>query len=354
MNIDYSQFYRGTTNIPSYGSGAYKKDTLVKYEFNTTDEHGNKVMDKMSREETLQAMKDIRSQYGDSVIVEFSGDGMATLVEGRKGAVDANMTQEQREAMEAKNAAFQKEITQVDKSIILPAYSGMYGADKAVASAVENCGKEEQGFVYDIIRQNFLVGNSGSMTEKERQANISLGMKKAEYAAENFIPENSRKAFLEAMESIAKLASAGKADSSGNMDYGIAKGRYLGHGSNLVQTTSATDMMRTMDSSAYAEYQKISKESSNEDRQLNMLKYLTNWYEGAVKKNPSMVDNYEKQSEEYVEKNVKDRKLDTTFSGIKTGNKAAFLEGLKAFQNSNPTFLSSIINRELTSKFWGF
>ena len=53
MNIDYSQFYRGTTNIPSYGNGIYKKDTLVKYEFNTTDEHGNKIMDKMSREETL-------------------------------------------------------------------------------------------------------------------------------------------------------------------------------------------------------------------------------------------------------------------------------------------------------------
>ena len=45
MNIDYGQFYRGTTNIPSYGNGTYKKDTLVKYEFNTTDEHGNKVMD---------------------------------------------------------------------------------------------------------------------------------------------------------------------------------------------------------------------------------------------------------------------------------------------------------------------
>ncbi len=78
------------------------------------------------------------------------------------------------------NSVFQKEITQVDKSLNLPSYSGMYGADKAVASAVENCGKEEQGVVYDIIRQNFLVGNSGSMTEEERQANISLGMKKAE------------------------------------------------------------------------------------------------------------------------------------------------------------------------------
>ena len=107
MNIDYGQFYRETTNIPSYGNGIYKKDTLVKYEFNTTDEHGNKIMDKMSREETLQAMKDIGSQYGDAVIVEFSGDGMAALVENKKGIVDANVTQEQRESMEARNAAFQ-------------------------------------------------------------------------------------------------------------------------------------------------------------------------------------------------------------------------------------------------------
>lgn len=118
------------------------------------------------------------------------------------------------------------------------------------------------------------------------------------------------------------------------------------------KTTNALDMMRTMDGSAYTEYQKISKESSNEDRQLNALKYLTNWYEGAVKKNPSMVDNYEKQSEEYVEKNVKDQKLDATFSDIKTENKAAFFESLKVFQNNNPNFLSSIINRELASKFW--
>ena len=318
VNQNYSQFYVGTEQLKSYGSNsAAKKDT-------------------------------IGSRYGDAVIVEFSGDGMAALVEGKQGSV----VPEDKETMEARNVALQKDIVQIDKSLHdLPAYSGMYGADKAVASALENCSKEEQGFVYDIIRQNFLVGNSSSMTEEERQANISLGMKKAEYAAENFIPENSKKAFLEAMESIAKLASAGKADSSGNMDYGVAKGRYLGHGSNLVQTTNALDMMRAMDKDAYAEYQKIDR---NEDGGLNSLKYLTNWYAGAVKKNPSMVDNYEKQSEEYVEKNVKDRKLDTTFADIKTGSKAAFFESLKMFQSNNPNFLSSIINRELTSKFWGF
>ena len=252
------------------------------------------------------------------------------------------------EQKEARQAAFDKEVVQLDKKAnYLPEYSGMYGADKAVATAVENCSKEEQAFVYDIIRQNFLIGNSSSMTEEERQANISLGMKKAEYAAENFISEDNKSAFLDAMESIAKLAAAGSSDASGNMDYGVKKGNYLGHGSNLVYTTDGLDMMRTMDSSAYAEYQKISKESSNADRPLNTLKYLTNWYADAVKKNPGMVDKYEEQSDKYVEEKVKAQKLDNTFAGIKTDSKSAFLENLRAFQISNPNFLSSILKKEL-------
>lgn len=84
VNNGYEQFYKGTEPIKNYGSGGNRKNKLVRYEFNTTDEHGNKVMEKMSREETLQAMKDIRSQYGDDVILEFSGDGMAALVESKK------------------------------------------------------------------------------------------------------------------------------------------------------------------------------------------------------------------------------------------------------------------------------
>lgn len=92
VNQDYSQFYAGTEQLKSYGSNsAAKKDALVKYRFNTTDEHGNKVMDKMSREETLQAMRDIRSQYGNDAVVEFSGDGMAALVESRKSGGGADL-----------------------------------------------------------------------------------------------------------------------------------------------------------------------------------------------------------------------------------------------------------------------
>lgn len=97
MSIDiyqnYSQFYKGTESLKTYGSNnrTGKKDTLVKYEFNTTDEYGNKVMDKMSKEETLRVMKEISAQYGDDVIVEFSGDGMAALVESKKNGHDVDL-----------------------------------------------------------------------------------------------------------------------------------------------------------------------------------------------------------------------------------------------------------------------
>lgn len=78
INSNYGQFYKGTT----YGSGNSKP--VVKYEFNTTDEKGNKIMDKMSKEETFRTMNEIATQYGDDVIVEFSGNGL-TAFEKNKG-----------------------------------------------------------------------------------------------------------------------------------------------------------------------------------------------------------------------------------------------------------------------------
>ena len=286
INQNYSQFYRGTSTIDTYGGTGAKKQ-VVKYEFNTTDEHGNKVMDKMSREETLATMKEIRSQYEDSVIVEFSGDGLAALVDSKKGVLDQIEPQQDREA---KNAEFQKQIVHLDRSANhLPEYSGLFEVDKTIATAVGNCSKEEQAFVYNIIRQNFLVSNTSSMAEEERQANISLGMKKAEYAAEHFIPTEQKDSFLDAMESVAKLASAGKADEKGNMDYGMTQKNYLGSGSNLVYTDDPLDIMRRMDSEAYAKYQEIKADSSKENSALDALKYMTKWYAGAVKNNPNFL-----------------------------------------------------------------
>ncbi len=276
------------------------------------------------------------------------------ISEKKDDAVTLEISVEGKKAMHLKDKKdIEQDIVHFDRRAgYLPAYSGMYDVDKAISSSLENCSKEEQEFVYDIIRQNFLIENGSSMTEEERQANISLGMKKAEYAVNDFIAEDHKKSFLDAMESIAKLASAGKMDANGNMDYGVKKGNYLGHGSGLVETTDVIDMMRTMDAGAYKEYQRINKESSDSDRQLNTLKYATDWYIHSVDKNPHMVEAYEAKSDGYMEKNVKNRKIDTTFKDLNTESRAAFLESLKAFQSQNPKFLSNIISTEFSRNFW--
>lgn len=247
---------------------------------------------------------------------------------------------------------FDEEIQHFDRRIALPEYCGIYKTDKAVATAVEDCSKEEQIFVYGIIRQNFLKENTSSLTEEERQANIALGMKKAEYASENFIPEEHREKFLEAMNTIAKLASAGRADKNGNMSYGVTKASYLGHGSNLVATTNTLDMMRNMDSAAYDEYQKIGAEGSNEDRLFNQSKFLINWYINAVKEKPGLLKEYENKNLKYMEKEVKDKELSTHFNGIDISSKETFLAGLRDFMSRNQNFMTGILSVELSNKFW--
>lgn len=247
---------------------------------------------------------------------------------------------------------FEEEIQYFDRRIALPEYCGIYKTDKAIATAVEGCSKEEQIFVYGIIRQNFLKENTSSLTEEERQANIALGMKKAEYASENFIPEEHREKFLDAMNTIAKLASAGKADKNGNMNYGVAKSSYLGHGSNLVATTDDVDMMKNIDRAAYDEYQRIGAESSNEDRPLNQARFFMNWYLKTLKDNPHTLEEYEKKSDEYFEKEVKDKELPTHFDSIDVSTKETFLAGLRNFMTKHQNFLSGILSFELSSKFW--
>ncbi len=247
---------------------------------------------------------------------------------------------------------FDEAIQHFDRRIALPEYCGIYKTDKAIATAVENCSKEEQIFVYGIIRQNFLVENTSSLTEEERQANIALGMKKAEYASENFIPEEHREKFLDAMSTIAKLASAGRADKNGNMNYGVTKASYLGHGSNLVATTNALDMMRNMDSTAYDEYQRIGEESSKEDRPFNQLKYLTNWYIKTAKNKPNILEKYEKRNDNYFEKEVKDKELPKHFNDIDISSKETFLAGIRNFMSRNQNFMSGILSAELSSRFW--
>lgn len=107
-----------------------------------------------------------------------------------------------------------------------------------------------------------------------------------------------------------------------------------------------------MDSSAYAEYQKIKSNNNNENSSLDALKYVVKWYSNSVKANSNMLSEYYKKSDDYIEQSVNNRVLDSTFSNINISDKNIFIENLISFRQNNPDFLTSIINQELSSKFW--
>lgn len=239
-------------------------------------------------------------------------------------------------------------IVQLNKRVNLPAYSGILETDRAIATAIQNCTNDEQTFVYDTIKQNFMINNASNLTEDERLANISLGMKKAEYATQTFIPDSEKDSFMKAMENVAKIATAGIREKDGSMEYGVKKPDYYGYGSGLGEGTNVLDVMKTMDSNSYSEYQRIKKESSNEDRALNLTKYIANWANNVPKKDPTIYDRYEKKTSDYMEKVVSNKKLDTTFKDIDVSSKASFIESLKQFQQHQPNFLTDIINKQLT------
>ena len=107
-----------------------------------------------------------------------------------------------------------------------------------------------------------------------------------------------------------------------------------------------------MDSKAYDEYQKIGEESSNEDRPLNRAKFLINWYLKTLKDKPNILEEYEKKSDKYFEKEVKDKELPAHFDGIDVSAKETFLAGLRNFMAKNQNFMSGVLSVELSNRFW--
>ena len=223
MNIDYNRFYKGTTGINSYGNSAYKKNTLVKYQFNTTDKDGDKVIDKMSKDETMKTLNDISSRYEENIIVQFSGDGLAALVESNKLKSAYTMTEEEAASKKAKDAKFQAEsVIQLENThrIVIPnvetnrqLYNSLEGADDNIISSTMG-----------IISNYLLPSNVSGMSENERKDMIAFGMEEAKYLAENYLNEKQAGEFISAMETIAKYGINGKMTADGTVVYNIEKG----------------------------------------------------------------------------------------------------------------------------------
>ena len=344
MNIDYSQFYRGTTNIPSYGSGAYKKDTLVKYEFNTTDEHGNKVMDKMSREETLQAMKDIRSQYGDSVIVEFSGDGLAALAGGGKFMSGRVMTEEEAAKRAARDAAFQAEnVIQHENThrIVIPNYETNEHLYNSLAGAGDNVISSTMG----IISNYLMPGDASGLSEQERQDMAAFGLEMAKYLAENYLDESHAADFMSAMETVAKYGLNGSVSDNGKVIYNVQEGQVRMSG----VPGSYVDMegwLKANDTELYNQINELNQSIINHKDGENHSAKFIELYTKAAKKILDASSDTKKDSgyADWKEK-VEKTKLPATFQNVKYNGFQSFLESLQNQSSLSNSWISANVSR---------
>lgn len=246
----------------------YQPSDVIKYEFNTKDSKGNKVMDKLSHEETMALMNDISKQHGSGVIVQFSGDALAILKEGKLEAKSGQQKLQANEKyiknLQEKSALLQSYLKPVKRNhLIIPNIrtntmlkNSLQGADEKVTEAA-----------YSIIQENLLPHNVGDMSEDERKELIYVGLEKAKYLAQN-MEKTRADSFMEAMNTIAKYGLNGEKDSDGKVTYDIRWGAMNGAPDNYL---SSGELMKRIDPEKYKEHIAMEAEAfKNNDVQLKM------------------------------------------------------------------------------------
>ena len=345
VNQDYSQFYAGTEQIKSYGSNpAAKKDTLVKYRFSTTDEHGNKVMDKMSKEETMKAVNEISSQYGDSVIVQFSGDGLAALAEGGKSMSGRAMTEEEAAKRAARDAAFQAEnVIQHGNThrIVIPNYETNEQLYSSLAGAGDNVISSTMG----IISNYLMPSDASGLSEQERQDMAAFGLEAAKYLAENYLDESHAADFMSAMETVAKYGLNSSVSEGGKVIYNVQEGqvRMSGAPGSYVDMES---WLKANDTELYDQINELNRSIINHKDGENHSAKFIELYTKAAKKILDAPSDTKKDSgyADWKEK-VEKTKLPATFQNVKYNGFQSFLESLQNQSSLSNSWISANISR---------
>lgn len=342
MNItgDYSQFYAGTEQLKSYGTGGgslVPKDTLVKYEFKTTDEEGNRIIDPMTKEEALRTMKEISSQYGENVIVEFSGNGLDALAQSIWEQAK-NRSWEQSEEYQAdqarKQALMEQSIVHLENThrLIIPNIQ----TNKTLYDSLENAPEHIVKAANGIIKNYLLPHDVSGMTEEQRREAISFGLEESRYLAENYLDEQHAKDFISAMETIAKYGMNGTVSEDGRVTYHIEKGPLAGAPDDYVHEN---DILRKKAPDLYQELQELNQKIAKGEtgwgkKFMDLQKRIREKLDspsGTVHQGKNMTY-YEEAAAEYKswKKIVDETKLPSVYSNVNYTDVASFFDSLNS------------------------
>ncbi len=211
---------------------------------------------------------------------------------------------------------------------VTPFYTGYAGIDNAITDALRGKSQELKDNVYQIIWNDLLPHNVHGLEEEDRLALIGLGVEKAGYLAENFLDDKSKAGFMEAMRSIARIATKGKRVGTCEMDYGVKHavcidGNGYVHEGSMEETLFAMERESPKDFETYKKMWKSSKNNGTD-----AVLFALEW---SLKNLSLIAENREalqKRKDEQYEK-LQSVKLDSTFAGADTTSKEKFLASIR-------------------------
>ena len=136
---------------------------------------------------------------------------------------------------------------------IIEFYTGHADLDNTIIDALNGQSDEVKTQVYDTIRKSFFPKYTSDLSESDRQAAISLGLKQAEYLANQNFDDETKTKFMEVMNIFAGIATQGTKAQDGSMQYDISS-VVLIDGNGHIQESNKKEVLYTMEKESPEDY----------------------------------------------------------------------------------------------------
>lgn len=230
-------------------------------------------------------------------------------------------------------ASAEREPAVIDLGAVAEYYTGYARIDNAVIDALKGRSQEVKDGVYDIIRHDLVPHNVHGLKEEDRLAQISLGVEKARYIAEQFMDERTRVSFMDAIRSIAKIGAAGERRGC-EMEYPVKRAICF-NGNGYVMEDPSDEFLFAMERLSpkdYETYKKMSEAGGESATEASF--FALRWamaHMDAVAGNRKAYGRH--KDEQYGR--LEQLKLDQTFSGVDVSGKEGFLASVRERLQAN-------------------
>lgn len=187
------------------------------------------------------------------------------------------------------------------------------GITQKLNESLSGISDDDRRTIYSIIDKDFLPKDIGNMTEDERKEKIYIGLEKEKYVS-NYLDENRRKDFMEAITRIAQLGLNGTNDGKGRMSYDSRPTVWF----DTPEYMSTSEMMKLIDSERYNQLELLyneGMEEKNEEKMKAVDKMVANWERDMSSEQKKKLMELQEERRQWAEK-LKNTSVESNFQSV--------------------------------------